>query len=94
MAYAARQALTEAAVRQPGTRSSNGDTDERDVGQTAGPAAATAPLLSGSPLTGTAPIVICSLVYFVRERYDCAGALICPGLEPGISGSGGRRLIH
>ena len=41
MADAARQALTEAAVRQPGTQSSNGDTDERDVGQIAGPATTT-----------------------------------------------------
>ena len=43
MAHAARQALTEAAVRQPGIQSSNGDTDERDVGQIAGPATAIAP---------------------------------------------------
>ena len=43
MADAARQALTEAAVRQPGTQSSNGDTDERDGGQIAGPATAIAP---------------------------------------------------
>ena len=120
MAYAARQALTEAAVRQPGTQSSNGHTDERDAGQIAGPATATAPPplpcvrmpcqrswagLRGCdrrgahgivrlPLTGTAPIVLRLLLYFVKECYDCAGALICPGLEPGISGSGGRRLIH
>ena len=90
MAYAARQALTEAAVRQPGTQSSNGHTDERNAGQIAGPATTTTttppPLpcvrmpcqrswagLRGCdrrgahgivrpPLTGTAPIVLRSLV--------------------------------
>ena len=44
MAYEARQALTKAAARQPGTQSRSGHTDERDVEQIAGPATTLPPL--------------------------------------------------
>ena len=44
MAYEARQALTKAAAGQPGTQSSSGHTDERNVEQVAGPAATLPPL--------------------------------------------------
>ena len=119
MAYEARQALTKAAAGQPGTQSSSGHTDERNVEQVAGPAATLPPLpcawmpsqcawvgLRGwggggahgivrlPPSRAPLPWLPVPWRSLLRERHDFAGALICPGLEPGISGSGGRRLIH